>query len=363
MNSINYIAPINNSTGYGITSTNILKAFVNDPSLDTYLFPIGSQAKVDTEDDQLLLHKLLKKTQQYFNPKSPCIKVWHPHDLAFKVGKGKYGSLTFFELNTIRDVEKVHINNLDVVFVASQWGKDILQKNGIVTKIVVSPLAVDTDIFKDYEHPKQFIKDTYKFINIGKWEIRKGHDFLLEAFNNAFNKDDNVELFMINYNHFLSAEENSIWVDMYKNSKLGDKITILPRVATHVDLAKIIRDMDCGFFPARAEGWNNEVLEVMALNKPIIITNYSAHTEYCTPHNSHLINIDNLTAADDGKFFNNEGEWADLGTNQMDQAVEYLRKVYKDNIKTNPNGLETVKKYTWNNTANILKSEMLDANT
>jgi glycosyltransferase involved in cell wall biosynthesis len=118
--------------------------------------------------------------------------------------------------------------------------------------------------------------------------------------------------------------------------------------------------MDCGIFPARAEGWNNEILEVMALNKPIITTNYSAHTEYCTKHNSFLIDVDGLTNADDGKFFNNEGQWANLGKNQMDQTVEHLQKVYKDNIKSNPSGLETIKKYTWDNTASIIKTEMLN---
>ena len=45
----------------------------------------------------------------------------------------------------------------------------------------------------------------------------------------------------------------------------------------------------------------------MALNKPIITTNYSAHTEYCTADNAYLINIDGLTPAEDGKFFDGSG--------------------------------------------------------
>jgi len=362
MNKINYIAPINNSTGYGITATNILRSIVENNENDVYLFPMGSVSVDGPSEKQWLENIIAKQSNNNFDVSAPCLKVWHPHDLALRVGKGKYGALIFFELDTLKEIEKKHINNLDVVFVASHWGKKILEDNGIKTKIVVSPLAVDTNIFKDHQHPKTFDKDTYKFINIGKWEIRKGHDFLLEAFNNAFTKEDNVELFMINQNPFLSAQENQIWADMYKSSELGDKITTVARVATHLDLAKFIRDMDCGFFPARAEGWNNEILEVMALNKPIITTNYSAHTEYCTKENSFLIDIDELTEAEDGKFFNGEGKWANLGEKQMEQAVEYLRKVYKEGIRTNPTGfLETVKKYTWENTASIITTEMFDA--
>ena len=49
---------------------------------------------------------------------------------------------------------------------------------------------------------------------------------------------------------------------------------------------------DCGLFPARAEGWNLELLEMMACGKQVIATNYSAHTEFCTKENSILIESD-----------------------------------------------------------------------
>lgn len=359
--NLNLNAPINNTTGYGLTSTNILKALHKDPNITVKLFGIGNTAV--EANNETMVKSVLEDTMKTWSSKDPCLKIWHQWDLASRIGNGKYGALIFFEIDTIKDYEKHMINNLDVVFVASKWAKTVLEKNDITIPIVVSPLAVDTETFKKHDGKSPFEKEAYRFINIGKWEIRKGHDFLLEAFNTAFEKEDNVELVMINQNPFLSAQENQIWAEMYKKSKLGDKIHVLPRLAGLNDLAKVIQHSDCGFFPARAEGWNNEILEVMALNKPVITTDYSAHTEYCTSDNSMLIDIDNLIDADDGKFFNNEGKWADLGKSQMDQTVSFLRKVYKDNVKTNESGLETVKKYTWKNTASILSKEMLDAPT
>ena len=360
-NKLNYLAPINNSTGYGITSTNILKALDHkDLSRNNVtVFPLGNIA-VDNAKDQQWLNSLLEKTNKGWDKKAPCLKVWHPHDLALSVGRGKYGALVFFELDTLKPMEKVHCNQVDVLFVASKWAKKVVEDSGVTVPVVVAPLAVDTNVFKDHEHPKVLTKDTYKFLNIGKWEVRKGHDFLLEAFNEAFEVDDDVELIMVNQNPFLTQQENAIWANMYQNSKLGKagKIQCIGRLPTHIELAKLIRDCDCGFFPARAEGWNNEILEVMALNKPVITTNYSAHTEYCTTDNAHLIEVTNLVIAEDGKFFNGEGKWADLGQEQKDQAVEHLRKVYKDNIKTNPAGLSTASKYTWSHTAEIIKTEM-----
>ena len=51
---------------------------------------------------------------------------------------------------------------------------------------------------------------------------------------------------------------------------------------------------DCGVFPARAEGWNLELLEMMSCNKPVIATNYSAHTEFCDDKNCMLIDIEDM---------------------------------------------------------------------
>jgi glycosyltransferase involved in cell wall biosynthesis len=159
---------------------------------------------------------------------------------------------------------------------------------------------------------------------------------------------------MINYNPFLSQEENMSWVNLYKNSKLGSKIKILPRVSKHIELARLISLADCGVFPARAEGWNNEIPEFFALNKPVITTNYSAHTEYCNTENSFLVDIERLEPAIDDKFFDGYGNWANIGKKQQDQFVEYMRYVYTNKVQTNSGGLNKAKELVWDNTANII---------
>jgi glycosyltransferase involved in cell wall biosynthesis len=111
---------------------------------------------------------------------------------------------------------------------------------------------------------------------------------------------------------------------------------------------------DCGIFLSRAEGWNLELLEMMSMNKPVITTNYSAHTEFCNPSNAHLVDIDELESAYDGKWFFGYGEWAKIGPKQKEQAIELMRHVYKSNIRTNIAGLETGKHYSWQNSARHL---------
>jgi glycosyltransferase involved in cell wall biosynthesis len=355
MQKINMMCPIG-VTGYGITSLNIYKQLRS--RYEVSLFPIGNP-QVETEEEKNIVLQDIDKQLSYANSSS-TLKIWHQFDLATRVGNGKYVGLTFFEIDKLKPIETHMINNMDTICVASNWAKDILENNGITTKIVISPLGVDPNIFNISTKESMMTQksDSYVFCNIGKWEIRKGHDILIEVFNKAFSDTDNVELWMVNFNPFLSQEENMAWVNLYKNTKLGSKIKILPRVSKHLELAKLISLTDCGIFPARAEGWNNEIPEFFALDKPIITTNYSAHTEYCDKNNSYLIDIDTLCPAIDDKFFDGYGNWAHLGKKQQDQMVEYMRYVYKNDIRSNPGGLEKAKILTWQNTANIISEHI-----
>lgn len=357
MQKLNMACPIG-ITGYGITSFNIYKS-LKKLGVDIRLFSIGTATLETEEFKQSIIEDILK--QQIFDKADPCFKIWHQFDLANRIGNGKYAALTFFETDKLKATEKQMINNTDSILVASSWAKNVLLENGVTTPIVVCPLGVDPTIFNDSVN--SIVKrdeSKYVFLNVGKWEVRKGHDLLVEVFNDAFTENDNVELWMINHNPFLNSDDNLKWVNLYKNSKLGSKIQIIQRLATHSDLAKVIAMSDCGIFPARAEGWNNEVPEFMALNKPVILTNYSAHTEYATNDNAFLLDIDGLEPAKDDKFFDGYGNWANLSDNFYEQAVEKMRYVYKNNIRTNPNGLLTAEKLTWDNTAKIVQQTIYE---
>lgn len=357
MQKLNMNCPIG-QTGYGITSYNIYKA-LKKLNIDIRLFPIGQVILESSEFKDEILKDINK--QEIFDKNDTCFKIWHQFDLATSIGKSKYSALTFFETDKLKPNEKQMINNTDQIFVASSWAKNVLIDNDIKIPIYVSPLGIDPTIFNENVNTT-VSKDNnkYVFLNIGKWEIRKGHDLLVEIFNNAFTDNDNVELWMLNHNPFLTQEENLNWMNLYKNSRLGSKIQVIQRLPTHKDVARLIAMSDCGIFPARAEGWNNEVPEFFALNKPVILTDYSAHTEYSTKDNSYLVKVDGLIPAKDDKFFDGYGNWANISDDSCDQMIEYMRYVYTNNIRTNPNGLNTAKQLTWNNTANIIYSHLFE---
>ena len=139
---------------------------------------------------------------------------------------------------------------------------------------------------------------------------------------------------------------------------MGDQVEFLNRVKSHTEVADIIRAADCGVFPSRAEGWNLEALEMMSCGKHVIATDYSAHTEFCNEDNCHLIQVNELEEAYDGIWFKGQGRWAKIGKDQMEQTVEYFRFVHRQKQESgdinNTMGIETAKKFSWNNTADSI---------
>ncbi len=343
---INIISPIN-SLGYGVAGLNLCKE-LNQIS-PTSLFPIG-RPDVSSQSDFDVVNEMVSNSR-FVDFELPCVRIWHQHDMSQFVGNGEKIGFPIFELDNFTNLEKHHLSHPDRLFVCSEWAKEVVVNTvGIKEEnIFVIPLGVDPQVFKPCE-PND--REKTVFFNCGKWEVRKGHDVIVKAFNLAFEKKDDVELKMMCSNPFNSEEEEDGWNKLYKTSKLGDKITLIGRVQTHEEVYNIMCESDCGIFPARGEGWNLELLEMMSCNRPVIATNYSAHTEFCNQENSFLIDIDSKEVAQDNKFFHGDiGSWANISEPQLEQIVDFMRHVHLNNVKTNQSGVSTSKEFTWRNSA------------
>ena len=358
MVDVNLVAPVNH-LGYGVVGYNVLKA-LRKAGASIALFPIGEPDWVGDEISNVLIQEAVTNSHLYSNT-SPSIRIWHQFGLDMFPGNGPRIGWPIFELDKFNDREKLHLSSVDALFVCSQWAKDVIRDNGIEVPTFVVPLGVDETIFKCDEEERRsrptWTRDTTVFINIGKWEKRKGHDALLEAFCEAFETSDNVELWMINDNPFIGGE-NLVWKKRYVNSAMGRNVKFFARFDKHEHLAKIFNHVDCGVFPSHAEGWNLEIPEMMACGAHVIATNYSGHTEFLSDTNSFLLNSTGTESANDGKWFHGQGNWCTFDRSQL---VEHMREVHKrkqnGTLGINHAGIETSKQFTWTNTANkILES-------
>lgn len=350
---LSIICPIN-SLGYGIASLHIVDELIK-LGHKVNLFPIG-QPNCHPRHAQNIQKAL--QNADHFDVHAPCIRLWHQHDMSMFTGHSLHIGFPIFELDTFTEKEKHHLASCDELFVCSKWALNVCAVNLFEKDpkkpIKVVPLGVDTEIFK----PVLSRRKPTVFLNVGKWEIRKGHDFLVNAFNIAFTENDDVELWMMCENPFLTDEQASWWHHKYKGSNLGHKIRIIPRVDTDEQVAEIMQQADCGVFPSRAEGWNLEALEMLSCGKTVIATDYSAHTEFLTKENALLLPINNIEPAYDGIWFHNQGNWGKIDDHTISELARYMKMIHEakqsGTLDLNQSGINTAKDFSWQNTAETI---------
>lgn len=337
--------PINH-LGYGRVGYQICKTLSAQNKLEA-IFPIG--------DPELDLYSELQTYDWRIMgdyPKGPVVRIWHQHDVHNRLnGDFSHTGFPFFELDNLVNVERLSMNSCDKIYVASEWAKQVCIDNNIDAPISVVPLGVDRSIFNEHNNVSHV---NTVFFNCGKWEIRKGHDVLLQAFKKAFEPQDSVELWMMCDIPFENLKHiNDHWHNYYMQDSRY-KIRLIPRQSSHSSVYNVMRKVDCGVFPARAEGWNLEALELLSCGKHLIITDYSAHTEYVNEYNSKRLHIKELESAHDGIWFNGQGRWAKITDDVIDQMVEHMRSIHKSKqegqLHQNDAGIQMAQHLSWENT-------------
>lgn len=355
--SLTLVASIDGS-GYGIVGLNVLKALEGVGHAVTFFpRPGAHDAPPNLGLGDIALVMRCRRRGPSLDMAAPCLRISTEMDMTLFAGRGPRGGLPFFETTRFTDLELRHLRSLDVCFVASEWARSVAIDNDIDPEaVVVAPMGVDREIF--YDAPLGDAETTV-FVNVGKWEYRKGQDVLLEAFGRAFSPGDAVELRLRCHNPW-SVADDSRWLELCKRSPMADHITVLARTPTQSGVADIMRAADCGVFPARAEGWNLGALEMLSCGRHVIATDYSAPTEYLDPSNALLVDVDELEPAGDPVWMpvyteHKTGDWARLGEHQLEQLVGHLRAVHQQKqdgtLGLNAAGIRTAQSYPWERTA------------
>ena len=345
---LNFKAAFNNRTGYSICSVNIGQE-LSKKGVQLSLFPIGGISQ-DEQVGEWVAENHYTNSPPHRN--SPCLAQWHEHQLYEYISAPFFG-WPIFEIDNFPATTKNSLSYPDDLIVCTEWAKSVLVNLKVKQEenIGVCPLGVNSKVF--CPSLSENVGDKYIFINVGKFSMNKGHHLLPTIFNRAFSPNDNVELWLLPNNPFLSVPETSEWIKLYKNTPLGHKVKIFSDVPTQQDLAHIISRADCGIFPALCEGWNLPLLEVMSMGKPVIATNYSGHTGFCDGNNSYLVTPSKTVPAVDNKWFFGDGNWAYL-EDKIDDFADLMKSCYQNHVRTNYNGILTGEKFSWENSATTL---------
>jgi glycosyltransferase involved in cell wall biosynthesis len=171
---------------------------------------------------------------------------------SFKNWQTPYYEKTYSNADFIAPVSKVQIPKIQTF---------------LTKKAPIAPISnvINTDFF----HYKERKNDTEKvsFVSINGFYIQKGYDILLPAFDNACEKNKNLEITIVGENFEQKEFQNTLW----KNVKNKDKFHFTGEL-TAEGVRRELWNADCYIMPSRAEGQPQATLEALCTGLPMVCT-------------------------------------------------------------------------------------------
>ena len=260
----------------------------------------------------------------------------------------------------------------DFYFPSSNFSAEIFHLNGILKeKIFVIPHGIDTKVFNpNIPSIKINTEKKYKFVSVCAPHFRKNIDILLEAFCEAFTKQDDVCLVLKTkvfkhsdgiYDEIKNPKGRKgfeiVIGDIFKKlkDKHGDRIPEIVLLNGHVDnVASIYNACNTHITTTGAEGWCLPILESMASGLLNICPNYSGHLDFANVDNSLLINT-HLAPAKQTEQYWGYNPKSTIGRPDKQHLTELMYKAVKEHNtlleKFKPNMYKTVKELSWTSAA------------
>lgn len=247
------------------------------------------------------------------------------------------------------------MRQVDAVWTTSQWGRDVIRQNGVAdTPVEIVPEGFDPAVFNASLRPARKSKKPFRFLTVGKWEVRKGQTELLQAYAKAFRGIKDVELVLMCDNPFVPGFSVDAEIKKLGLGKTAP-IKVMKPLPTDHDMARAYADADCFVLPTRAEGWGLPIMEAMACGTPVITTRYSAMTEYANDANAYLLDVQRMVPVYDPLFFpqsGSAGEWAEI---DVDQLAERMLHAYRNRDEAQTLGAraaaDMAQHWTWDHAA------------
>uniref|UniRef100_A0A0D9XC66 Uncharacterized protein n=1 Tax=Leersia perrieri TaxID=77586 RepID=A0A0D9XC66_9ORYZ len=266
--------------------------------------------------------------------------AWHPPmyetlpcpptgygEAAFVVGR------TMFETDGVSPEHVRRCNRMDAVWVPTEFHVSTFVKSGVdPSKVVKVVQAVDVGFFDPAKHsplplpigvlvmvPDDDDDDSrlgigdskgkgFVFLSVFKWEQRKGWDVLLRAFLQEFSGVDDVVLYLLINAYHSDTDFGRKIRSFVKESSIEKptdgwaEIRLIDEHVPQSSLPRLYKAADAFVLPSRGEGWGRPVVEAMAMELPVIVTNWSGPTEYLTEENGYPLDIDRLVEVTEGPF-------------------------------------------------------------
>lgn len=290
-------SPLFNSSGYSEEQNHFLDGIRPFP-LKVKVFPLDKAPELDQYTSYMKKFLLPLQNQKI---QSPIIhyQAAPANALSFPVAPISIAR-TMFETDTLPSSWVEILNEMTEVWVPSEFNRETFASAGVnIERIKLMPGTLDEDKYNSQNVlPYPLIRtNTFKFLSVFDWSIRKGWDVLLQAYFEEFSEDDDVSL-VLKVSKINEPNINPYMQIKDLTKKLGLKklphYHIIQENLSEEEMIRLYAAGDCFVLPSRGEGWGRPYMEAMAMEIPTIGTKWSGQQAFMTESNSYLINIEGL---------------------------------------------------------------------
>lgn len=319
----NFFGDIDMTSGFGGCSYNLIKH-----SYKKYRMALAG--KTMNVRDQAIFASMNRPLNQ------AGAMVWHdqPREKWLYTPFKKNICIIPFETTVIPKSWIGKINQFDALFTLCQQNIEAFKNSGVTIPIELIHWGIDPDVFYELERPE---RDVFTFGTMGALSIRKGTDILIEAFQEEFPTEQDVQLICkTSYNYY--------------PFKVGDKrIQLQMGEVGHDELMRdFFQRIDCFAFPTRGEGFGLTPLEAMATGVPAIVTGWSGPMEYMTPEIGWLIDYTyaRATVFTEQTYHEECGDWAEPSKEHLRKLMRYAYE-HRDEVRAKGKAAAQYVKENW----------------
>ncbi len=325
---VRYVGPVADHSGYGTAARNNIVAMLK-AGIDLTVFPVTFEKTHTNYGDTGTLIGNHTNVRKDFD-----VNIIHltPENWSKFIVSGKYNiGYTVWETDKLPISWVKLINQVNEVWVPSEWNKEVFINSGITIPIKVVPHTLDITL-PNQTYPEIMSNDSsFKFYSIFQWTERKNPLGLLTAYLSEFNSEDNVTLILKTYQFGFDYDQQVDIKTKVKNLKqqLGlqsyPKINFIGDLLMPKDIYSLHSTGNCLVSIHRGEGSGLTLQEAMLFGKPIIATNWSGNLEFTKPDNSYLVDYElrSVSGMPWDKYTPDQ-MWADPSINHTKERMRYV---------------------------------------
>ena len=359
--------PIDTYSGYGARSRDLVKAIIETNKYDVKILPQrwGNTSWGFIEDhlEWNFLKEFILTTPQLPTQPEIWAQITIPNEFQ-PIGKYNIGITAGMETTAVKGEWIEGCNRMNLVITSSDFAKktfelmdyEIKNQQGqtqgrlkLTTPIEVLFEGANTNIYKVLDTPCSLdiqIKEDFAYLFVGHWmqgefgEDRKNVGLLIKAFYETFkNKSKKPALILKasgGVSSYMDRDELLKKIEIIKKTVVANSlpnIYLLHGEFTDEEMNELYNHSKVKAMVSltKGEGFGRPLLEFSLVKKPIMTTNWSAHTEFLSSEFTTLMNgeLKNLHPSVLNDWFVKEAQWFNVNPVEVNHYFKDIFENYK----------------------------------